>query len=246
MEWRLKLLEINKIYNMDCIDGLDKIEKHSIDLVITDPPYDVDYSEKSKQLNKLQKGYSKQIKRDEEFIKLNINYSIYMRELFRVMKENSHLYIFCGQDQIPTFMTLGEEVGFKFSTLCLWLKNRQTFNLGIGFNYNHKTENILFFRKGTRKLNKLGLSNVFECKIKQKLIYHPTEKPVELIKQLVLNSSDENELVLDTFMGSGSTAIACLNTKRNYIGFELSKKYYEDCIKRISIYKKNKDWFGWH
>lgn len=235
------MLEINKIYNMDCMEGLKLIDKNTIDLVVTDPPYDVDYNEKFKNLQKLQKehDYSEQINRDNNYKELNINYDIYMRELFRVLNEDSHCYIFCGQDQVPLLINKGIEIGFKFSTLCFWLKNRQTFNLGIGYNYNHKTENILFFRKGTRKLNKLGLSNVFECDIKQKLIYHPTEKPVPLIKDIIINSSNENDLVLDTFMGSGSTAIACLETKRNYIGFELSEQYYNNILTRIKNYGNN-------
>ena len=235
------MLEINKVYNMDCMIGLDEIDKNSIDLVVTDPPYDVDYNEKFKNLQKLQKesNYNKQIERDKDFKGLDINYDIWLRELFRVLKTDSHCYIFCGTSQIPILMNKGQEAGFKFSTLCLWLKNRQTFNLGIGYNYNYKTENLLFFRKGTKKLNNLGHSNIFKYDVKQKLDIHPTEKPVNLIKDIILNSSKEGDLVLDTFMGSGSTAITCLETKRNFIGFELSEKYYQSINKRLDNYSNS-------
>ena len=69
--------------------------------------------------------------------------------------------------------------------------------------------------------------------------YHPTQKPVKLIERLILASSNENDIVLDPFMGSGSTALACIKTNRKYIGFELSKDYYDLSISRINKFVKD-------
>ena len=74
------------------------------------------------------------------------------------------------------------------------------------------------------------------CRIPKKL--HPTEKPVDLIKELIYNSSNENDIVLDCFMGSGTTAVSCIKEKRNYIGFEINKEFYNTCLKRIKEVKE--------
>src|SRR5690606_10509971 len=73
---------------------------------------------------------------------------------------------------------------------------------------------------------------------KDKKIYnHPTIKPLNIIQNFIINSSKEGEIVLDPFMGSGTTAIACMNTNRNYIGFELDKGYYDIILERIKNHK---------
>jgi site-specific DNA-methyltransferase (adenine-specific) len=109
---------------------------------------------------------------------------------------------------------------------------------GTYFSYYQKyVEFILFFRstKGKAKyINNCGKGNYFEYRYsrgKEKL--HPSEKPLDLIKELILQSSQEGELVFDPFMGSGTTAIAAINTNRNYIGFELEKEYYKNISERI-------------
>ena len=100
-------------------------------------------------------------------------------------------------------------------------------------------EYILFFRKGKfKRINNCGTSDIISIKnIKHKdnngKNYHDTEKPVKLMELLINNSSNENEIVLDPFMGIGTTAIACTNTNRNYIGFELDKNYYDIANQRI-------------
>ena len=99
-------------------------------------------------------------------------------------------------------------------------------------------EFILFLYKGKAKpIRNKGTSQFFEYKNKSgKDKFHPTEKPVDLIKELILNSSDENDLVLDCFMGSGSTGVACVETKRRFYGVEIDEKYFEIAKQRIESY----------
>jgi site-specific DNA-methyltransferase (adenine-specific) len=95
-------------------------------------------------------------------------------------------------------------------------------------------EFILFLRKGkAKRINNLGSKTILKVdNVRGKL--HPTQKPVELMKILIENSSNEGDVVLDPFMGSGSTGVACLNTNRNFIGIELDKNYFEIAKERLN------------
>lgn len=123
-----------------------------------------------------------------------------------------------------------EKVGFVFQQLLIWDKGNCTLNRY----YLNSYELILMLRKGKAKTiknrgdkNILRIKNLFDRKI------HPTQKPIELLKILINNSSDEKGIVLDPFSGSGSTCVACINTDRKFIGIELDKNYFEIARKRI-------------
>lgn len=109
----------------------------------------------------------------------------------------------------------------------------------MGQYYMSQFEYILFFRKGKgKKINNCGTSDILSVKnIKSKdnegKNLHDTEKPVDLIKILIENSSNENEIVLDPFMGIGSTGVACKNLNRNFIGIEIDEKYFNIAKERI-------------
>jgi site-specific DNA-methyltransferase (adenine-specific) len=118
--------------------------------------------------------------------------------------------------------------------------------------YMDSHEYIIFCRKGkAKRINNCGTKSVLNVDNPRNKV-HPTEKPVELMEVLINNSSQEGELVLDPFMGSGTTAIACINNNRNYIGFELDKQYYDIANVRIckainehSIDNVKKEWRKW-
>ena len=98
-----------------------------------------------------------------------------------------------------------------------------------------RTEFILMLRKGKeRYINDLGRSNVFVYPNRQGDKWHPTEKPVELMRDFIINSTNEGDKVLDPFMGSGSTCVACKQTNREYYGIEIDEKYYDIAKKRIN------------
>ena len=226
-------MELNVVYNEDCLEGMKQIPNKSVDLVITDPPYLIDtvgsglYSQKDKQyikeLNFMKDGFSKEI----------------LDEICRVMKK-INLYIFCSQKQIIPLLDY-----FVREKKCNW--NIITWHKtnpipACGNKYLTDTEYVLFFReKGVKIYGDYQTKFTYyltSLNQKDKIKYnHPTIKPLNIIQNFIINSSKEGEIVLDPFMGSGTTAIACMNTNRNFIGFEIDKGYYDIILERIKNHK---------
>ena len=133
------------------------------------------------------------------------------------------------------FLNEGISSGFIFVKSIIWNKGTKI----MGRLYMGQYEHILFFRKPKfKKINECGTSDVLEIKYKKTRdkegnIIHPSEKPVELMKILIKNSTDKNDLVLDFTMGVGSTGLACKELNRRFIGIELDEKYFDIAIKRI-------------
>jgi site-specific DNA-methyltransferase (adenine-specific) len=228
------MLEINKIYNMDCLEGMKLIPDNSIDLIVTDPPYKTtSRGNAGNSGGMLQKDINR---KGQVFKHNNIKISDYMPELFRILKEGSHFYIMTNHVNLYEMLTVGQEVGFYFTKSLIWNKGNKI----MGQAYMSQFEYILFFRKGRfKRINNCGTADILNIPNKKTKgadgkNLHDTEKPIELMKILIENSSNEGDIVLDPFIGIGSTAIACLETNRNYIGFELDKQYYDIANKRIN------------
>ena len=240
-------MELNKIYCMDCLEGMKQMEDNSVDLILTDPPYEVDYNKKSKELAKLGKPREKQIERDEEFKDTLPDYTILCKEFYRVLKDNSHAYIFCGDKQICKWIKYMIEQGFKHPQVLVWHKDKTTYDMTMGHKFPLNNEFILFFQKGWKKLNgyKIERHRFRSClnfNSNGKTQYHSCAKPEDLIMFLIKLSSNENDLILDPFMGSGTTAVACKQLNRNFIGFELSQKYCDIANERLNQ-NNLKEWF---
>lgn len=230
---------LNKIYNEDCLIGIKKIPDNFIDLVIIDPPYQIN---------------NHNVKYDSELARSIINYNneLYdtkltngydykiLDELIRVLKK-INIYIFCNGEQIPFYIKY-----FVIDRKCkmdiiIWNKT----NALPLFNnkYLSDKEYCLYFRKGgyCSPKNYEDAKTVFyyPINIKDKKKWkHPTIKPEELIRKLIRNSSKEGDIVLDSFMGSGTTAISCIKENRNFIGYEINKEFYKICLKRIKEVKE--------
>ena len=234
------MLPINNCYNLDCIQGMKLIDNKSIGLLLTDPPYDVGYDKKSEELNKIGKGRQKQINRDKDYIESSINYKDFCQQLFRVMKVNTHCYIFCSSKQIKDWILNMENSGFKFIQVLIWQKNKSTFDMTRGYKYSEIKEQILFFMKGWKRLNINGKypTSILKFNVNISNKFHPTEKPMNLLYRLIQLSSKEEDLVLETFAGSGNHLLAIQNLKRNFIGFELSKGFYEQILVRLKLQPK--------
>ena len=236
------MLPINKIYNMDCMEGMKLIPDNSIDLVVTDPPYKIVQGGCSNKavtinacggiLNKHEGDNIELVKKGKIFEHNSIEFSEWLPEIYRVLKKQSHCYIMINGRNLAELQKEAEKVGFEFHNIIGWDKGNATPNKW----YMQRLEFILFLRKGKAKnINNLGTTTLLQIpNIKKGTKLHPTEKPIELMKILIENSSQENEIVLDPFIGVGSTAIACKETGRNYIGFELDKHYFDIATKRIS------------
>lgn len=214
----------------DCMELLKKIKDNSIDLVVTDPPYLIDttggglYTQPDKQyvkeLNAMKDGFSE----------------VVLNELCRVMKK-INIYFFCSQKQIIPLTDY-----FVTKRKCNWniLSWHKTNPIpACGNKYLTDTEFILFFReKGVKVYGEFNTKKTwYATPLNQgdkKKYGHPTVKPIEIVKNLIVNSSNENDWVLDPFMGSGTTGVACVNTNRNFIGIELDEKYFKIAEERIN------------
>lgn len=158
----------------------------------------------------------------------------WVNDLFRVMKEDSHMYIFCSWHNIDVFKK-ELEAKFKVKNILIWEKN----NHGSGDltgDFAPKYEMCLFINNG-KKLNGKRESNIIKAK-KTDNELHPTQKPVNLMEYLIEKSSEKGDLVMDCFSGSGTTAIACHNTGRRFIGWEIDNDYYNTSIKRLQQHQQ--------
>lgn len=223
-------METNIIYNMDCLEGLKRLPDSCIDLVVTDPPYNIEtsgagiYKQKDKQyvkeLNDIKDGFDENI----------------LDELCRVMKK-INIYIWCSQKQILSLLDYFVKERKCNYNIITWHKTNPV--PACGNKYLTDTEYCLFFReKGVKIYGEFKTKFTYYItplnQKDKKLWKHPTIKPLDVIENLIINSSCKNDTILDPFMGSGTTAIACKNLNRQYIGYELDRNYYDICMNRLN------------
>lgn len=209
---------INKIVNGDCLEVLSKIPDNSVDCVITDPPYGdgVGYGRMNKEI----------ANNEDE----SINYKV-IPILYEKLKEGGVCYLFTNwkfSNKIQTFVQ--EKTKFNIRMQIVIVKN----NIGMGYGFRNQYELCLVFEKGKAKYNRNDVSNVLKMQhIHHDKDSHPHEKGIELLKTLITHSTQEGELILDCFAGSGSTCVACKETNRNFIGIELSEDYAKLAQSRV-------------
>lgn len=214
------MIELNRIYNEDCLEGMKRIPDNTVDLVVTDPPYCIGTTSNG------QKGSWT----DNNLIRPF--FDAYFRELKRVCKEKSELYINTDWRTYPFLYPIMQKY-FNIKNLIVW--DYEWIKAGSHYRFSH--EFIIYAIQGDVK-RKFSASERDVWRIrpinftsKEKL--HNSQKPLELVQKMIVNSSNENDVVLDTFMGSGTTAVACIETNRNYMGFEIDEKYYQTALRRI-------------
>lgn len=205
---------LNTILNIDCIEGFNLLENGSIDLVFTDPPF----------------GLKRQdIKNDDD---LSLFYST-LPESYRVLKENAFFITFFSIKYLPK---LFENNPFDYFWSFILYCPQGRVNSPIGFT---KYMSCIVFKKGSPKILKRGKDIFVDTPGRliepdEGFINHPTPKPKTFIKEILKMFSKEGDIILDPFIGSGSTAVACKQTKRNFIGFEIDKIYYELANERLN------------
>lgn len=212
-----------KLYNKDCLDVLKEMPEKCIDLIVTDCPYHIvrgGCSNKVKNSGILSKSSASNGKLFEYN---DIDFKDWLPEVYRVLKDGTHCYIMVNSRNIKELQQEAENAGFIFQNILVWIKNNKTMNRY----YMGQCEFILMLRKGpARTINIPGTSN---CLFYDNIVgkRHPTEKPYKLMQVMIENSSNEGDIVLDPFMGAGSTGIACKYLNRKFIGIEIDKKYYD-------------------
>ena len=215
----------NKVTQGDCLDVMKRIPDGSIDLVVTDPPYLMDYQSR-------RRVKSEKFRKIDNDVDSHDLISEYIKECYRIMKEDTAIYLFCSWHHIE-FFKMEFEKRFKLKNLIIWNKN----NHGSGDlrgAYAPKHELILFGHKGRTLFREKRVPDVMDfAKIPSKKLTHPTEKPTELLDVFIRNSSDEGDLIFDGFAGTGSTALSAIGNNRNYILCEIDKEYVEIAKRRI-------------
>lgn len=214
----------------DCLELIKEIPNESIDLIVTDPPYLMEYKSCHRK-NKSHK-FCSEIKNDnnEEVIQKAI------KECYRVLKNNSAMYMFCNSNKIDVFKTLIENQGFTIKNIIVWVKNNWTAG-DLEAQFAKQYEFIILANKGRKVFNqdKKRITDVWKFnRVAGDLLVHQNQKPVDLIERCIEYHSKEQDKVLDMFMGSGTTAVACQNLNRNFIGYELDEEYFEIAKKRIN------------
>jgi DNA modification methylase len=215
------MLEANKIYNLDCIEGMSMLESESIDGCVTDPPFNIGLK---------YDNHMDSMKEHDFWIWIEAVF----REIYRVLKPKAHLTFTCAQIQIWKYKPLLENMGFVFRHLGVWHNPQRKAGSWPG-QWPYSWEPIMDFTKGKfKKLNNrncVGFMDVWIEKTPPK-IDHPARRPVRCWDDIVKLVSNHGDLVLDPFCGSGTTPHSCIKLKRNFMCFEISEKYCNDATLR--------------
>ena len=200
---------------IDAVDWLRAQPSESIDLLVTDPAYES--LEKHRAIGTTTRlKHSKSSSNDWFTVFPNARFPELFEEAFRVLKRNTHLYLFCDAETMFFVKPEAERAGFRFWKPLVWDKK----SIGMGYHYRARYEFILFFEKGKRRLNDLGIADVISVPRIHR--GYPAEKPAAVSEVLIEQSSVQGELVADPFMGSGSVGIAALKAGRRFSGSDLN------------------------
>ena len=203
--------------NLDAVRWLRDQPTESIDLLITDPAYES--LEKHRAVGTTTRlKHSKASSNDWFRIFPNARFGELFTEAYRVLRRNTHFYLLCDAETMFFAKPEAEHAGFKFWKPLVWDKR----TIGMGYHYRARYEFVLFFEKGKRRLNNLGISDVLS--VPRVHGGYPAEKPVEVSEILIGQSSQPGETVADPFMGSGSVGVAALKAGRRFLGNDLNPK----------------------
>lgn len=237
------------LHNGNCIEVLKNIEDESIDLILTDPPYNLGKFMKDRQTNlkRMRSNffgsagwddleYSEWIEHMEEFFK----------EISRISSRGGSMIIFMSIIKVESIIRLAEKHGFYYKTTGIWHKlNPMPRNMHLHF--VNSTESWIYFTNKARtgKFNNNGkvVHDFIETSLtpsnERKHGKHPTQKPVKLMEHFIETLTDEGNVILDPFMGSGSAGVAAKKLNRDFIGIELSEEYYKISKSRIEEVSQN-------
>ncbi len=223
------------LFNNSILTVANQIKDNSIDLIVTDPPYKTTSRGcAGNSGGMLQKDINK---KGNVFEHNSTPIKEWAGELYRILKETGHCYIMTNHKNLTEYLNTLQDIGFHFIKCLIWDKGNKI----MGQYYMSQFEYILFLRKGKGvKINNCGTSDLISIPNKKQKDennknLHDTEKPVELNKILIENSSKEGDVVLDPFMGIGACGVACKELNRNFIGVDIDEKYYKISKERIEL-----------
>lgn len=213
-------IKINQIYNEDCMIGMKRISDKSIPLILTDIPYDA-VNRDSNGLRNLNKSHA-----DIMLFDLNI----FLEELYRI--SSNTIVIFCGKEQFSSIYTF---FASKKGTVrpIIWEKSNPS-PMNGKYVYLSGVEMAVWFKKNGGTFNSHCKNTVFKYPNGRSKL-HPTEKNHKLLKDLILDNSDEGDLVFDPCFGSGSHLFVAKNLNRKYLGFEINNEYFSIAINQRGL-----------
>jgi DNA modification methylase len=207
-------LPVNEILHGDCIQVMHQMPANSVDFILTDPPYLVNYRDRNGRTieNDVKSGWLKPA----------------MAEAYRVLKQDRVAVMFYGWTKVDEFFAAWKEAGFQPVGHLVFRKEYSSKSRFLS--YRHEQAYLL--AKGRPPLPKEPIADVIDMPYSGNKM-HPTQKPVAALAQLIRSFTLPNELVLDCFAGSGSSCAAAMLTSRKYIGIEMDKIYYEAAYQRL-------------
>ena len=251
----MRPIELNTIYNEDCLEGMKKIPDKSVDMILADLPYQVTACKWDTIIpfEPLWEHY-------ERIIKDNGAIVLTGQEPFsshlRMSNIEDYRYDWKWDKVVGSNFINAKRMPLKvYEDVMIFYKRQPTYNPQMvlreerNFRVSGKSGNTSNRVNGVKQLsgvasnktkyptNKIEI-NRLEKELNSKHVIHPTQKPIALFEYLIKTYTNEGETVLDNCMGSGTTAIACINTNRNFIGFELDETYYNLSLQRIAEVKK--------
>lgn len=216
-------MEQNKIYNMDCLEGLKQIPDNSVDLIVTDPPY------------KLSQKYGTSV--DPDNIMGVSSIMVSMIEFGRILKEGRFAVIFYDKRILPLLFQAVKNTKLRYDDQIFLYRRWGTAHKRNG--WMSCTDPVIIFKKGESKPFRPDhkVKTKHDTYIKsspEKINYnHPAQKPMEIVRDIINQFSNEKELVCDPYVGSGTTTAVCNQLGRNFIGFEMSEEYCKIANKRL-------------
>ncbi len=226
----------------DCVELLPEISDNSVDLILIDPPYLIS---KDSNFKKSSVSTTPEIKQKYnisidfgEWDKEAIDWELMFEQFFRVLKKGGTLIIFYDIWKVTGLKVLADKFKFKQPRVCSWIKtNPVPINSKLNYLSNSTEYFFTFVKGGKPTFNSEYDNGVYKfpiCHGKERH-NHPTQKPLALIENLISKHSNPGDLVLDTFAGTFTTALACKNLSRNWICIERELEYFEIGEKRLNL-----------
>ena len=216
------------LYHGDCLEVMKKFASESVDAVVTDPPY---FLPVQSYVGTRKNSYSRRTLADTSILKSY--FDIFFTEASRILKPTGSYYVFCNAQSYPIFYQ-NMFPYCKYVRLLIWDKV-VSYN---GYTWRHQHELIAWGELDKSTRVPTGDGDILKCRgVLQKDRLHPAQKPVELIEKLITKSTNDSSIVLDPYMGSGTTGIACINTGRQFIGIEKDDDHFITAQSRLEQHK---------
>lgn len=222
--------KLNKIHCINCLNFMKQVPDNYFDCIFSDVPYLISKGGSTKVKGAMSWNYKEEKRNGKIFKHNDITEQEYIEPMYRILKDGGHIYIMTNNRHLANIQKEMEKHGFIINNILVMIKE----NTVVNQHYIKNCEFTIFARKGKSKgLKDFSINSAIQVSKKDEGIYHDSQKPIEYVKKLIWNSTQDNGKVFDTFIGSGTTAIACKSLGLNFVGCELDPKYVAIANKRL-------------